>query len=181
MVRWMGGALAAVLIAIAAFVGFGYLRGQPATHLRPGQDAPDVKLEAVEGGVGRLRENLGAATVVVFLDTSWPETTRYVEVLERLYRKYQRRRLRVIGICLDESKEAARDFMRANGITFTVLHDPGGRATRAAWGAPSGPESHLLDASGRIVQSNPHPVNWMRDDRRSPVEALLPSPLPGSW
>jgi peroxiredoxin len=181
MVRGIAGALAAVVIAAAAIVGFGYLRGERATHLRPGGQAPDVELEAVEGPRGRLRDNLGAATLVVFLDTRWPDTAPYLEVLERLYRRYQRRGLRVIAIVLDESREAARDFFREHAITFTVFHDPDGRARQAGWGKPSGPESYLLDASGKVVETYPHPVNWLREDRRAPVEALLPSPAPGAW
>jgi peroxiredoxin len=181
MVRWIAGALAALLIAGAAVVGFGYLRGTRATHVRPGEQAPDATLAAVEGAGGRLRENLGTATLVVFFDSRWPFMPRYAEVLERLYRKYQRRGFRVIGIALDDSKEDARDFIHRQAITFTVFHDPGGRVTRAAWGEPGGPASYLLDASGRVVAAFPDPVNWMRDDRRSPVEALLPSPSPGAW
>ena len=103
------------------------------------------------------------------------------ESLERLYRKFQRRGLRVVGICLDDSREEAREFIQSRAITFTVFHDPGGRATRDAWGMPSGPESYLLDASGRVVATFPDPVDWMRDDRRAQVEALLPSPAPGAW
>lgn len=181
MLRWIGGAAAALLIAAAVVLAFGYLRGERATHLRPGEDAPDVELAAVEGAGGRLRQNLGKATLVVFIDSGWPDTGRYAEVLERLYRKYQRRGLRVLAIFLDESKDAARAFIHAQGITFTAFHDPGGRATRGAWGTPAGPESYLLDGTGRVVETFPHPVNWMRDDRRAPVERLLPSPLPGEW
>jgi peroxiredoxin len=181
MVRWIPGAVGALLIAAAAFVVFGYVRGKPVTHLRPGEAIPDIELAAVEGNPGRLRDNLGAATLVVFIDTRWTDTKRYVEVIERLYRRYQRRGLRVLAICLDESRDTARDFFRANGVTFTVFHDPAGRATQAGWGTPRSPESYLLDAEGRIVQTHVDPVNWMRDDRRSPVEALLPSPAPGAW
>jgi peroxiredoxin len=181
MVRWIAGALAALLIAAAVVVGFGYLRGKRATHVRPGEGAPDAELAAVEGAGGRLRDNLGKATVVVLFDSRWPIMRRYAEVLERLYRKYQRRGLRVIGICLDDSRDTARDFIRAQAITFTVLHDPGGRATRAAWGTPRGPESYLLDADGTVVAAFPDPVDWMRDERRSRVEALLPSPPPDAW
>ena len=176
------GALAAVAIAAALIVGFGYLRGKRATHVRPGQEMPDVTLASVEGGPGRLRENLGAATIVVFFHTRWENMPRYAEVLERLYRKYQRRGLRMIGICLDDSVSDARAFIHEQAITFTVFHDPGGRATSASgWGTPSGPESYLIDRSGKVVATFPDPVNWMRDDRRAPVEALLPSPAPGSW
>jgi peroxiredoxin len=181
MVRWIAGSLAALLVAAALVVGFGYLRSKRATHLRPGDAAPDVQLASVEGRGGRLRENLGPATVVVFFDSRWPIMPRYAEVLERFYRRYQRRGLRVIGICLDESRDAARDFIRSRAITFTVLHDPGGRATRDAWGAPLGPESYLLDASGRVVAAFPDPVDWLRDEHRSRVEGLLPSPPPGAW
>ena len=181
MVRWIAGALAALLIAGAIVVGFGYLRGKRATHVRPGEAAPDVELAAVEGVGGRLRENLGVATVVVFFDSRWPVMPRYSEVLERFYRKYQRRGVRVIGICLDDSKQTARDFIHARAITFTVLHDPGGRASRAGWGTPLGPESYLLDSSGRVVAAFPDPVDWLRDEHRSRVEGLLPSPPPGAW
>ena len=66
-------------------------------------------------------------------------------------------------------------------ITFPVFHDPGGRATQAAWGTPRGPESYLLDASGRVVAAFPEPVDWMRDEHRLRVEGLLPSPPPGAW
>jgi peroxiredoxin len=181
MVRWIAGLLAALLIAAAVIVGFGYLRGKRAIHVRPGEAAPDVELPSVEGGPGRIRDNLGTATVVVFFDTRWPVMPRYAEVLERFYRKYQRRGVRVIGICLDDSKDGARDFIQRQAITFTVFHDPGGRATQAAWGTPLGPESYLLDAAGRVVAAFPDPVDWMRDERRAQVEGLLPSPPPGWW
>jgi peroxiredoxin len=181
MGRRIAGALAALVIAGAVVVGFGWLRATRATHVRPGQDAPDVALDSVEGGAGRLRENLGAATVVVFFHTRWAVMPRYAEVLERLYRKYQRRGLRLIGICLDDSRDDARAFLQSQAITFTVFHDPGGRVTRAGWGTPSGPESYLLDRSGRVVATFPDPVNWMRDDRRAVIEGLLPSPPPGAW
>ena len=173
--------MGALLIAAAVILGFGYLSGDRATTVRPGQDAPDVELAAVEGAGGRLKGNLGAATVVVFIDTRWPQMARYADVLERFYRKYQRRRLRVIGICLDASRQAAMEFIQAHAITFTVFHDPGGRATQEAWGTPRGPESYLLDSSGRVLDSFPEPVDWMREDRRSRVEPLLPSPQPGAW
>jgi peroxiredoxin len=181
MRRRIVGALAALAIAAAVIVAFGYASGRRATHVRPGQDAPDVTLASVEGGPGRLRDNLGAATIVVFFDTRWESMAGYGVVLERVYRKYQRRGLRLIGICLDDSVEDARAFIQARGITFTVFHDPGGRATAAAWGTPRGPESYLLDRNGKVAAAFSDPVNWMRDDRRAPLEALLPPPSPGSW
>jgi peroxiredoxin len=181
MGRWIAGALAALLIAAAAIVAFGYLRGKRATHVRPGEAAPDVTLAAVEGAQGRLRENLGKATVIVFFDTRWPMMPRYSEVLERFYRRFQRRELRVIGICLDDAKDACRAFIHSRAITFTVFHDPGGRTTRASWGTPPGPESYLLDASGRVVATFPDPVDWLREEHRSRVEGLLPSPPPDAW
>ena len=180
-VRWIGGALAAMLIAAAVVFGFLYLRGVPVLHLRRGQEAPDFELAAVEGGPTRLRENLGPATVVVFMDTQWPEMGRYAQVIERFYRKHQRRGLRELGICLDESRDTARAFIHANALTFTVLHDHGGRATQAGWGRARAPESYLLDASGKVVETFPEAVNWLREDRQAPVERLLPSPLPGAW
>jgi peroxiredoxin len=181
MVRRIAGVLAALVVAGAVVLAFGYLSGNRATHVRPGEPAPDFTLPSVEGGAGRLRENLGTATLVFFFHTGWDSMSRYGESLERLYRKFQRRGLRVIGICLDDSADDARAFIQARAITFTVFHDPGGRATREAWGTPRGPESYLLDPAGRVVAVFPDPVNWQLADRESQVEALLPSPAPGAW
>jgi peroxiredoxin len=182
MLRWLAWALAAALIAAALVAGFAYLKGAPTTRLRPGDSVPDAALEPVEGaGRARLRENLGTATVIVLFDTRWPVMARYGEGLERLNRRYQRGGLRVVGICLDDSKDTARDYIQRNAITFTVLHDPGGRATEAAWGRAKGPAAYLIDASGRVAAVFPEPVNWRADERRRHVEALLPSPSSGSW
>lgn len=182
MVRKLAAATAALVVAAAAVLAFQYLKGPATTPLRPGDAIPDVELPAVEGGApARVRANLGPATLIVFLDTRWPPTARYAQFVERLYRRYQRRGFRVIGICLDDSPDALRDFIRSNAITFTMLHDPGGRATRAGWGAAGGPVTYLVDAGGRVIAAHPEPIDWRREEHRGRIEALLPSPPPGGF
>ena len=180
MVRRIAGAIAAVLVAVAAVVAFGYLRGREAPALRAGDVVPDAELPAVEGGVrSRLRANLGPATVIVFLDTRWPAMKRYAETLERLNRRYSRRGFRLVAIAVDDSADAVRGFIHDNAITFTVLHDPGGRVTREGYGPVRGPASYLTDGAGRVVAAFADPVDWRRDEHRQRIEALLPPPPPG--
>jgi peroxiredoxin len=180
MVRRIAGAIAALVVAAAAVFAFLYLRGRESTALRVGDTVPDVELPAVEGGArARLRDNLGPATVVVFMDTRWPAMQRYAQLLERTNRRYTRQRFRMVAIAVDDSADAVREFIRANAITFTVLHDPGGRATAAGFGPVRGPTAYLTDGAGRVVAAFPDPVDWRRDEHRARIEALLPSPPPG--
>jgi len=181
MVRKLAGALAALVVAAAAVLAFQYLGGRETAPLRPGEVVPDVELKAVEGGApARVRDNLGRGAVIVFLDTRWPATTRYAENLERLNRRYHRRGFRVVAIALDDSAEVWRDFIQRNAITFTVLHDPGGRATRPGWGAVSGPVAYLVDGGGRVISAHLEPVNWSVEEQLRRIEPLLPPP-PAGW
>ncbi len=181
MVRRFAGAIAALVVAAAVIVAFGYLRGREAAPLRPGDVVPDVELPAAEGGTrSRIHENLGPATVIVFLDTRWPAMKRYAETLERLNRRYTRRGFRLVAIAVDDSADAVRGFIHDNAITFTVLHDPGGRATREAYGAVRGPASYLTDRAGRVVAAFADPVDWRKDEHRRRIEAMLPPP-PAGW
>ena len=181
MVRRFAGALAALVLAGAVVVAFGYLRGRQAAPLRPGDVVPDAELPSVEGGArSRIRANLGPAAVIVFLDTRWPAMKRYAETLERLNRRYSRRGFRVVAIAVDDSADVVRDFIHENAITFTVLHDPGGRATREGYGAVRGPASYLTDRAGRVVAAFADPVDWRKDEHRERIEALLPPP-PAGW
>ncbi len=179
MLRKVAVALAAIAVAAAAVVGFLYLQGREATRLRPGDALPDVELRTLEGAPARVGENLGPAAVVVFLDTRWPVMERYAEVLERLNRRYRQRGFRVVAVGLDDSAGVLKDFAFRNAITFTMLHDPGGRVTGPAWGTVSGPVAYVVDARGRVVAGHPAPVDWQREELRQPIEALLPPPPPG--
>ena len=181
MARTLGGVMAAIAVAVVAVLAFHYARSPATTPLRPGDEVPDVELRAVtDGAPARVRANLGTATVIVFLDTRWPEMSRYAEQLERMNRRYRQRGLRLLAICLDESPDLLRDFIQRQAITFTMLHDPGGGATRAAaWGEVSGPAAYLVDRGGRVVAAYPKPIDWGRDEHRQRVEALLPPPPPG--
>jgi len=179
MLRKVAAVLAAIAVAAAAIVGFLYLQGREATPLRPGDAVPDVELRTLEGAPARVRENFGPAALIVFLDTRWPAMERYAEVLERLNRRYHRRGFRVIAVCLDDSADVLKSFASDRAITFTMLHDPGGRITGPAWGTVSGPVAYVVDAGGRVVAGHPAPVDWQREENRQPIEARLPPPPPG--
>lgn len=173
-------ALVAAAVAAAVVLGFLYLKAPPATPIRPGSPAPDLELPALDGGRGRLIAR-APATVLVFFDSSWPVMERYGETLERLYRKYYRRGLRMVGVSLDADAEKVRAFVRARGITFTVLHDPRGTLVAPHYGIPRTPELYVIDAAGQVRASHAAPFDWRQPRHRGPIEALLPSPSPGAW
>ena len=173
--------LVGAAVAAAVVLGLFYLKAPAATRVRPGARAPEVELAGLEGGRGRIPGPRAPATVLVFFDTTWPVMDRYAVTLERLYRRYYRRGLRMVGVCLDRDAAAAKAFVHAHAITFTVLHDPGGTAVAPHYGIPRGPELYVIDAGGNVRASHSEPFDWRLPEHRGLIEGLLPSPSPGAW
>jgi thiol-disulfide isomerase/thioredoxin len=74
--------------------------------------------------------------------------------LVRLHRRYAAAGLAIVGVSLDTAGAAAkvREFVRLNGIPYTILHDPDDRAT-GLFGAAALPASYLFDRQGLLVWS----------------------------
>jgi peroxiredoxin len=174
-------AAVAALVAAAVVISFLYLRGPRATRTHVGDVAPDFTLPAlVDGTPGRLSSTRGRPVLLVFFDTRWPTSEVYVPNLERLYRRYARRGLRMIGVSLDTDVAAARAFVARNPLTFTILSDPGAAKVAATYGTPRDPEAYLLDPHGRVEAVFTEPVDWRNLDTKDKLERHLAPPEHGA-
>jgi peroxiredoxin len=146
----LSASLAAVVAAAIVIAGL-YLRAPRATRVHVGDTAPDFELPYVEGGAAaRLSAHRGAATLLVFFDTRWPQSDWYLKSLERMHRRYSRRGLRTMAVAVDPDPAVVREFVRRNEVTFAVVSDPGAARIGPLYGTPRDPEAYLLDPSGRV-------------------------------
>ena len=92
---------------------------------------------------------------------------------ERLYRDYGPRGLRILAVSVDDpgADGKIRDFVRAYGLTFDVLHDRRARVMDR-YQARGVPQTILISASGRIVGTQ-FIRDWASPASRALVDSLL--------
>lgn len=179
--RAVAGVVVAAVVGLGVVLAIQYARAPYATRVGTRDEAPDFRLKGLVAGEGQVLAERAPATLLVLFDTRWENAGPYVVSVERLYRRYVRHGLRVVGVCLDEDPAPARTFAERFGATFPVFHDPGGRTIAPLYGTPRGLETYVIGRDRRVAFVVRGVVSWQRDEHRSRIEALLPSPPPGVW
>ncbi len=110
-----------------------------------------------------------------------PDLQPATRLIAHYYRIYHRR-APVIGVDTSDTREAALDMLRADGVTFPVAAAPT-LGTASAFGAAGLPATYFLDAQHDVVTKVLGAVSWqqlldgttlMHDP--SPTPAATPSP-----
>jgi peroxiredoxin len=149
----MLGALVATAVAVLVAGGFFWLRSPRATPVGLGDRLPAVELDfaAQDGPKQRLDTLRGHPVLLIFVETRSEGGLAFTRALERLHRRYNRGGLNQVVVALDEERGPLREVLQRHGITYTVLADPGGRATSPAFGRPQPGDTYLVDRNG-VVQ-----------------------------
>jgi peroxiredoxin len=165
----------AVLMALAVFAAVVFLGAPRTTHVKAGQAAPDLNLPEVGRSSRRIRvaELRGLPLLLVFFDTASPSGKPQISQIEALFRQYQPRGFRVVGVAVDADPLAADRFLSALGTSFPVVSDPGGAAVKAAYGTTDFPEAYLIEITGRVRAVYPGPVGWGSDAVQHAVDSTL--------
>lgn len=109
-------------------------------------------------------------TVLVNFWATWcAPCRREMASLERLSRILEGR-VRVVGVCVDEDLNLAREWLRKEGIGFAQLADPGMRAARGALALNGLPETLLVAPDRRILMRVKGAREW---DSADSVAAIL--------
>jgi len=137
----------------AAFAYFGPLEiGLPSLGARAGaetsQQAPSFRLPGAKGGEIDLASYSGKPVMLLFFTESCPYCRIAGPAVEKLYREYGPKGLNVIGICLDNSPEAALNFARDLGVSFPLAYD--GSDVAISYRARGVPYIYLLDARHKL-------------------------------
>jgi len=170
--RWLIPLSAIPLLALLAY-GF---RTNPRDIPSPlvGRPAPAFVLTTFAGAPVSLEAHRGHVVVVNFW-ASWCYPACYEEapVLERSWRAWGDRGVVVIGVDIQDKREAAEKFIRDFGLTFPNAQDLTGKVS-VDFGVYGVPETFFIDRRGRIRAKH---VGAVTDEVfRANVERLLAEP-----
>lgn len=121
-------------------------------RLTTGDEAPAFAAATLAGDTVSL-SGLRGDVVMLNIWATWCIPCRAeMPGLQALHEQFQDEGLRVIGVSIDagSATSSVRMFLEDFGITFTILHDPSERVTRA-FRSMGVPETFLIGRDGRLV------------------------------
>jgi cytochrome c biogenesis protein CcmG, thiol:disulfide interchange protein DsbE len=167
--RWL---LPLAALPVLALLAYGFVldpRNIPSPLV--GRPAATFTLTAFDGKPLAL-DTLRGKVVVVNFWASWCNPACYDEapVLERAWRTYRDRGVVVVGVDMQDTAEAAQEFIRRFELTFPNAPDHGGKVA-VEYGVYGVPETFFVDRAGTIRAKH---VGAVTDDViRGTLERLL--------
>lgn len=131
------------------------------------QKAPAFSLKGDKGNVTLSTYK----NKVVYVDfwASWCKPCRKsFPFMNEMQARYAKQGLQIIGINLDNDKQAARDFLKKNPAEFTIAYDPDGK-TPGLYNLKVMPTSYLIDRKGNLV----HVHKGFKENQKQKMEALI--------
>lgn len=132
------------------------------TALATGTIAPDFDLKTLDGEKFALLDELANGPVVLaFFKVSCPTCQYTFPFLERLYKAYGNKGVKIVGVSQNDPKETSA-FAKEYGVTFPLLLDD----TRTypvsnAYGLTNVPTIFWIDQDGELEVSS---VGWVKAD-----------------
>lgn len=176
-----------VVLAIVAALGLGLavLVATLDDELFPvgiGSDAPDFRAVTLDGRAeARTIGDYEGDVVLLNIWATWCLPCREeMPSLQRLHEALGDDGLRIVAVSIDREADAAekiRDFARAYGLTFEILHDPTGEIQRG-YQTTGVPETFVIGRDGTIRRKQIGAVNWFSEGNRTLFAALLDVPIP---
>lgn len=156
-----------VLAAIAVIVGlFAYgFTVDPKLVQSPliGKPAPDFTVTRLGGGETLNLAALRGTPVILNFWASWCVACRdEAALLEQAHRRFglEAGKLRVIGIAIQDTPEAARAFAERFGKTYFLALDNTAGDIALSYGLYGVPETFFIDGEGIIRYKQVGPVTW---------------------
>jgi peroxiredoxin len=127
-----------------------------------GTKAPEFELRTLDGKPFALRDELvRGAVVLAFFKVSCPTCQYALPFLERLYKAYGHKGVKLMGISQNDAKDTAT-FVKTFGITFPVLLDDAkSYHVSNAYGLTNVPSIFWVAEDGEIEVSS---VGWLKAD-----------------
>jgi len=170
--RWL---IPLAALPVLALLAYGF-RVDPRDIPSPlvGRAAPGFALATFGGAPLTLETHRGKVVVLNFW-ASWCYPACYEEapVLERNWRAYRDRGVVVLGVDIQDRREAGEKFVRDFGLTFPIAQDLSGTVS-VNYGVYGVPETFFLDRQGRIRVKHKSAVT--DDVFRTTVDRLLAEP-----
>jgi thiol-disulfide isomerase/thioredoxin/outer membrane lipoprotein-sorting protein len=138
--------------------------------LKPGTIAPDFEFKTLDGDALKLSKFQGSVVLINFWRVGCPPCRWEMPHLERLYRKYKRQGLIVLGFNSSDDHNIAVELLTTYSVTYPnvvncskeaqnvqyMLYNPG----RSGSGVPM---NYIVDREGRVADA------WYGFDRRNEI------------
>jgi peroxiredoxin len=130
------------------------------TALATGAKAPEFQLKTSDGTQFSLAGELANGPVVLaFFKVSCPTCQYAFPFLERLYKAYKDKGVKLVGVSQNDAKETAA-FAKDFGVTFPILLDDTRKyPVSNAYGLTNVPTVFWIDQDGEIEISS---VGWVK-------------------
>ncbi|KAA0251857.1 MAG: DUF4266 domain-containing protein [Acidobacteria bacterium] len=135
-------------------------------------DVSAIRAETLQGAPFRLDSLRGKVVVLDFWAPWCLPCRKSFPFLDALDARYRDRGLAVVGLTLEERREAVDRFLDDVKVGFRILRDPTGRAGEAL-GVAAMPTTFLLDREGRVAARFEGGDERVHERLEEAVKALL--------
>lgn len=145
-----------------------------------GVDTAFASRSAAPGTGSRTLQDYAGEVVLLNIWATWcPPCREEMPSIERLHRAFGPRGLKVLAVSIDKRGDESliRDFARAYGLTFAILHDPDG-AIQRIYRTTGVPETYVIARDGVIRKKTIGAADWSSEGNRALVAQLLSEDRP---
>lgn len=168
--------LTPIVLILAGVALLAALMAPRAQFVAPREDQPAPDFAFVLNGQETTLSALRGQVVVLNFWASWcPPCVEEMPSLEGLHQQLGGNRLLVLGISVDESREAYSQFLTNHKLTFPNHRDPEKRIS-TLYGTFMYPETYIIDKKGIIVRKAIGAVEWDSPSIIQYLQALLNEP-----
>ena len=167
----------ALLVALLA-AGKSLLRNE-LSPVGVGAEAPDFSVMTLDSVQKRKTlSDYEGDVVMINIWATWCAPCRIeMPAIEQLHRAYAGKGLKIVAVSVDEpgSEAQIRSFVKQYGLTFEVLHDPGGQAGKVSrdYQTTGYPETVIIGRDGIIRKKLLGAHDWNSAENRALIERLL--------
>jgi peroxiredoxin len=137
-----------------------------------GDKAPDFHL-TTDSGRTISRSDFGGRLLVLNFWATWcPPCVQEMPSLEEFQRRLAPSGVVVLGVSVDKSDRAYREFLGKAKVSFLTARDPSAEIS-GEYGTFKYPETYVIDANGRVVQKHIGPEVWTDENLIQQIQALL--------
>jgi len=129
-------------------------------------EAPDFRLQTVDGGQMQLSDSNGKVRLIDFWATWCAPCVEEIPMLKELHDKYGDQGLEILAIA-EEDASVLREFVDEHDIDYTNL--VGTEAVATSYRVLGLPSAFLVDGDGRIVETfqGPKPARVLEEKIRN--------------
>jgi cytochrome c biogenesis protein CcmG, thiol:disulfide interchange protein DsbE len=164
--------VAALLLCLTAVLLYRVVPYFQVFDVEVGERAPDFNLTADDGSGFRLDDYHGKVVLLNFWATWCPPCVQEMPSLNRLHERLQDKGFVVLGVSVDQEREAYQQFLQQVHVSFPTVRDPE-RGAASRYGTMKYPESYLINREGIVMRKYIGEENWDRPEILNYLSSIL--------